>query len=116
MVSPQESGTGTFGVVPVRLPDRYMNKGWFDHAAHQTETCESCHAAKTSSSSSELLLPKIESCRACHGGESAHKQVKSSCGMCHDFHRDNAAPLMVRDTRKRGRRVDTVPARIASAQ
>ena len=106
VISPAQSGTGTFGVVPVKLPDRYMRKGWFDHAAHQTETCESCHAAPTSTSAGDLLLPKIESCRECHGGETAHKEVKSSCAMCHDFHRDDAAPLMVRNTRERGKRVD----------
>ena len=92
--------------MPVKLPDRYMRKGWFDHAAHQTETCDSCHAAPTSGSAGDLLLPKIESCRECHGGETAHKEVKSSCAMCHDFHRDDAAPLMVRNTRERGKRVD----------
>ncbi|WP_156678710.1 cytochrome c3 family protein [Sphingomonas profundi] len=106
VIQPAQSGTGTFGIVPVKLPDRYMRKGWFDHAAHQTETCESCHAAPTSAIAGDLLLPKIESCRACHGGETAHKEVKSSCAMCHDFHRDDAAPLMVRNTRERGRRVD----------
>ncbi|TVV72480.1 cytochrome c3 family protein [Sphingomonas solaris] len=106
VVAPSQSGTGTFGIVPVKLPDRYMRKGWFDHAAHQTETCVSCHAAPTSASAGDLLLPKIESCRTCHGGETAHKEVKSSCAMCHDFHRDDAAPLMVRDSRERGKRVD----------
>ncbi len=106
VVSPAQSGTGTFGVVPVKLPDRYMKKGWFDHASHQTETCVSCHAAPTSASAGDLLLPKIESCRACHGGEDARKEVKSSCAMCHDFHRDDAAPLMVRNSRERGKRVD----------
>lgn len=106
VVSPAKSGTGTFGIVPVNLPDRYMKKGWFDHAAHQTESCVSCHAAPTSASAGDLLLPKIESCRACHGGETAHKEVKSSCAMCHDFHRDDAAPLMVRNSRERGKRVD----------
>jgi hypothetical protein len=93
-----------YGIVPVRLPERYMKKGWFDHASHTTESCQSCHAAPTSDSASDVLLPKIASCRECHGGESAHKQVQSSCAMCHDYHMGAGTPLMVRENLSRGKR------------
>ena len=108
-----------FGIVPVRLPDRYMKKGWFDHASHATETCQSCHAAQKSDTASDVLLPKIASCQQCHGGEAAHKQVPSSCAMCHDYHIGEGAPTMVRENRARGKRreqVKTIAAREAGAE
>ncbi len=104
VLQPSQTGTGTYGVVPVRLPQRYMSKGWFDHAAHDTEKCTRCHAAQTSDKASDLLLPKIASCRECHGGESAHKQVPSACAMCHDYHKSTGAPVMGKQIRSHGKR------------
>ena len=99
-------GPDDYRVVPVRLPQRYMMKGWFDHKAHETESCESCHTARTSASASDVLLPKIETCQRCHDGEDARKAVPSSCAMCHDYHMSATAPLMARDARTRGRTPD----------
>jgi hypothetical protein len=104
VIQPAATGTGTFGVVPVTLPGRYMQKGWFDHGAHETETCVSCHAARTSDKSADLLLPDIKSCRTCHGGEHAGKQVPSACAMCHDYHVTGGAPWAVREDRSRDKR------------
>lgn len=112
VLSPAESGTGTWGIVPVRIPDRYMNKGWFDHGSHETETCQSCHAAEQSNSASDVLLPKIASCQQCHGGEKSVKQVASSCAMCHDYHMDQTAPLMAKQGRFRAK-APIVPKSIA---
>jgi hypothetical protein len=106
---------GAFAITPVRLPDRYMSKGWFDHKAHSTESCESCHAAKTSRSAADVLLPKVESCRACHGGEDAHKAVPSSCAMCHDYHMSEGTPRAVRDARVRGKLLDSPRRAVAAA-
>ena len=83
-----------------------MSKGWFDHKAHETESCESCHAARTSHTAADVLLPKIESCQRCHGGEDSHKSVPSSCAMCHDYHMDATAPLMIRESRVRGKKLE----------
>jgi hypothetical protein len=88
--------TMNFEVHPVRMPQRYFKLGWFDHRAHTSESCESCHAAKTSNSSADVLLPGIKSCRTCHGGESARVQVPSSCAMCHDYHQGDGAPFAAR--------------------
>lgn len=78
---------GKLGVVPVTQPMRFFNHGWFDHAAHKQEKCESCHAARQSASASDVLLPGIKQCRTCHVGESAPKdKVASSCAMCHGYH------------------------------
>ncbi|MBV9842999.1 MAG: cytochrome c3 family protein [Sphingomonadaceae bacterium] len=88
--------TLNFEVHPVRLPQRYFKLGWFDHRAHETESCESCHSAKKSNSATDVMLPGIATCRSCHGGESAHVQVPSSCAMCHDYHRGDGAPFATR--------------------
>jgi len=100
--------TTPFAVTPVSLARRYMAKGWFDHAAHDTESCASCHAVKGSHFSADVNLPKLARCQQCHGGQDAHKEVPSSCAMCHDYHRTGFAPLMVRDSRVRGKKVEHI--------
>jgi len=85
-------GSLAFRVRPVAFPSRYMHHGWFDHRDHETQDCTSCHAAGTSDSASDLLLPGIATCRTCHGGETTAKPVASSCAMCHDYHMDQGAP------------------------
>lgn len=86
------AGSDNWQVQKVHQTARYMLKGWFDHAAHKTETCSSCHAAKQSGTATQLLLPGIKTCRECHGGEASNADVPSSCAMCHSFHADDGAP------------------------
>jgi predicted CXXCH cytochrome family protein len=88
-------------------PNRYMKKGWFDHKAHEDETCESCHAAPKSKNANDLLMPGIAQCRTCHVGETGGKlkpvkdPVASSCALCHDYHLDNKAPWRSKLKQKR---------------
>jgi len=78
---------GKLAVVPVSQPMRYMSHGWFDHADHKQEKCESCHVAGKSTKATDLLLPGIKDCRTCHVGEKSQKdKVASSCAMCHGYH------------------------------
>ncbi len=98
---------GGYGVMGVTQPARYLQHGWFDHNAHKTETCQSCHKAETSGKASDLLLPDLASCRTCHVGEggarlkAVEKPVKSGCAMCHDYHIGTAAPWKPDDDRKK---------------
>lgn len=90
--TPASTG-GRFAVVPVTQVSRFMNHGWFNHSAHKQETCSTCHAAQKSSSSSDLLLPDITTCRTCHLGEEAPRgKISSGCAMCHDYHISALAP------------------------
>jgi predicted CXXCH cytochrome family protein len=79
-------------VMPVQLTQVFMPKARFDHASHQTADmpCSSCHAAESSEVATDVLMPKIESCRDCHGGEpgAAHtlNKVPGDCVSCHIFH------------------------------
>lgn len=86
------AGSDNWEVQKVHQTSRYFMKGWFDHAAHKTETCSSCHTAKQSGNASDLLLPGIKTCRNCHGGEASNADVPSGCAMCHSFHTDDGAP------------------------
>ncbi|MDX3909035.1 MAG: cytochrome c3 family protein [Sphingobium sp.] len=89
---PGAGGKANWQITPVHQPMRYMANGWFDHAAHKIESCESCHAAPKSSKASDLLLPGISSCRDCHGGEQAKADVPSGCALCHSYHVGDGAP------------------------
>lgn len=88
--------------MPVTLVTRYFRQGWFDHGAHKQETCASCHAAGSSGTSADLLLPGITHCRTCHLGEDAARaKVPSSCAMCHGYHATAQGTL---DSGLRGRK------------
>jgi hypothetical protein len=93
-----------FRIRPVAFPTRYIGHGWFDHRAHASQTCSSCHAAVRSNAASDLLIPGIATCRTCHGGERTSKPVASSCAMCHDYHMGQGAPSMIIRQRVRGNR------------
>ena len=54
---------------------------------HRGMTCEDCHASRTSQTSSEVLIPGIDNCEKCHGGEKASLRAQSTCITCHIFHR-----------------------------
>ncbi len=60
-----------------------------------------------SNAATDLLLPDLASCRACHGGETTGRPVASTCAMCHDFHMDGGTPAMLLRQRVRGRRWET---------
>ena len=106
-------GSLAYRIQPVAFLPRYMNHGWFDHRAHlvvqrpggprQTgsQACASCHNAPASNNSGELLLPDLNSCRACHGGERTRLPVPSTCAMC-DYHQPGR-PQVLR-LRARGHR------------
>ena len=104
------AGSLNFRIRPVAFPIRYLHKGWFDHRAHATQTCSSCHLAERSSAASDLLIPNLASCRICHGGEGSSKPVPSSCAMCHDYHMDAGAPSMLIRQKVRGKKRDTIVA------
>jgi hypothetical protein len=82
-----------FKIAPVLMAAQFLPKAQFNHAKHATVDCESCHAARTSRVSSDVLIPGIESCQTCHGGEAAWAKVRSTCISCHVFHKPGTGPL-----------------------
>ncbi|MFZ4745681.1 MAG: cytochrome c3 family protein [Sphingomonas sp.] len=100
-----DAATNGWRIAKVVQPMRFIANGWFDHKAHATESCASCHNAAGSRSASDLLIPSIgklgdpivkaggaATCRSCHGGEASASKVPSSCATCHDYHLDRQAP------------------------
>ena len=66
-----------------------MPKSVFYHKPHVEQTCDSCHQAEQSEVATDVLMPKIESCQTCHGGEDSENKLHSECIDCHRFHNPN---------------------------
>ena len=119
VITPTPAG---WNVRKVVQPARYMMKGWFDHNAHKTETCQSCHGAEKSNLATDVLLPDLKSCRTCHvgeGGESliaVKKPVESSCAMCHEYHVDGGMPWRTEEQIRKSKQKSQKPAVIAFAR
>ncbi|MEL0218142.1 MAG: hypothetical protein VXB09_10880, partial [Gammaproteobacteria bacterium] len=86
--------TPAWDVAPVYINQHWMPLSRFDHGAHASETCESCHAAETSLVSSDILMPDIASCQTCHGDEHTDDKLVSVCLDCHSFHLDRFDPMV----------------------
>jgi hypothetical protein len=80
----ETSAAGAPEVTRPLLPDRWYVHAKFDHSAHTTVSCESCHSqARQSEKTSDILLPDKASCVTCH---SAKGGVVSTCVTCHGYH------------------------------
>jgi hypothetical protein len=110
---PKTAGGLDYGIVPVRQQQRYLMHGWFDHGAHKTAKCATCHAAAGSRAASDLLLPKLETCQSCHSGEKARPPaIASTCVMCHGFHPADGAPSARRTAGVAGAPLASVPLKL----
>jgi hypothetical protein len=81
--------SGTVGAVPDIAPakttTRWLPHAKFDHDAHRSFTCTSCHAkALSSTETSDVLVPGIENCKTCHAPGPGH--AESRCFECHTYH------------------------------
>jgi hypothetical protein len=88
------AGTGgedAWRIAPVRVAGEWYTKAIFTHAKHKSEMeCEDCHKASTSKAATDLLMPGIDNCRQCHGGEHAEGKVESTCISCHGYHESDS--------------------------
>jgi predicted CXXCH cytochrome family protein len=92
--APSGGPTGAgWGVEPVSAANVWFPKSTFRHVAHRDVDCGTCHAAKESVASADVLMPSIKTCQACHGGENATNKVPSTCISCHGFHRSDLDEL-----------------------
>jgi len=72
-------------IAPADVTLQWMPHAKFDHSKHEGFTCVSCHAkALTSTESSDILLPGIETCKKCHAPGPEH--AESRCFECHTYH------------------------------
>ena len=88
-----------FWVHPVKLPQDFVPDARFDHVAHQVlrdndtnelligdQACDTCHAAESSDSATDLLMPVMTTCYECHGDRHSAAQVALTCIDCHEYH------------------------------
>ncbi len=90
------TGEPQWQVRQVILTGRWLPKANFDHSKHQTRgmPCDLCHAAISSTASTDVLIPDINTCRDCHGGTGARGELlASSCVDCHQFHLERHGPM-----------------------
>lgn len=72
-------------IAPSNITARYLPHANFDHSQHGLVDCASCHAAAlTSQQSSDVLVPGIATCGACH--HSGAEAAESRCFECHTYH------------------------------
>ena len=109
----------SFKIIPINQTQRYLPWGAFNHdlPAHKQDaagkpTCESCHAATTTAGTNELMLPRIESCAACHGKTKAKLATAASaeCAECHSYHAPGMASPKVEHAKTDGGQPATAPA------
>ncbi len=80
-------------VNPIRLTTNWMPKSDFDHLSHKTFACASCHNATSSEDATDVLMPDLASCEACHTGSRTHEnKLPTTCIGCHEFHLPDQAP------------------------
>jgi hypothetical protein len=82
---PPEYGLSSWRVRPdgSRSAEHWFSDARFDHRSHATVGCGRCHAAATSEKSSDVLLPKMETCAQCHNTQVG---VRNDCVGCHQYH------------------------------
>jgi predicted CXXCH cytochrome family protein len=80
-------------IVGARIAYRWLAKSKFNHDKHATMDCAGCHKAKESKTAEDVLLPGIDNCQECHGGQQASNKIPSTCVDCHYFHIPGVAPM-----------------------
>ncbi len=76
-----------WNVAKVRANNAWMPQARFDHKSHAQSKCADCHDVAKSKRSADVAMPRIDSCRECHGGSRpVEKKVTSNCLLCHGFH------------------------------
>ncbi|HEX2836396.1 MAG TPA: FHA domain-containing protein [Thermoanaerobaculia bacterium] len=81
-------------VLPPVIPTQWLTHAHFTHGRHRLINCEKCHDARTSSATSDVLLPRRANCTDCHAKTWRTTQASSTCVSCHEYHFRPQRPLM----------------------
>lgn len=94
-----QSAFDRFQVYPIRFTRDYFPAGRFDHRSHQIQgkltgdaACLSCHQAKSSEDSTDLMLPALDQCEQCHGDRPEAQRIPVQCVTCHSYHPAASTP------------------------
>lgn len=72
-------------ITPASMRERWLPHAKFDHDAHRSFSCVSCHGkALTSTETDDVLVPGIANCKTCHAPGPEH--AESRCFECHGYH------------------------------
>jgi hypothetical protein len=84
---------GRFEVLPVRLNYEYFSGARFNHRQHAIqknllgdEACASCHNARSSTHSTDVMIPDVDRCLQCHTQRHEKDKVTTQCVSCHTYH------------------------------
>lgn len=77
--------SGRLAATPPVIPTRWFERAKFSHTQHRDLSCESCHEARRSERTSDVLMPARSSCTSCHGPQTSLKS-SSKCVTCHEYH------------------------------
>jgi predicted CXXCH cytochrome family protein len=64
------------------IPRSWYRAARFDHDAHRTVDCTTCHTMRDNARAGVLALPQVAVCRDCHNEEAAG----NTCVTCHPYH------------------------------
>lgn len=64
--------------------NRWHPLATFNHGVHRTYACTTCHSATHSTTTEQVLIPTIDTCRTCHNRSAA--SARSDCLTCHHYH------------------------------
>ncbi len=86
--SQPEQRQGLPRVLPAQITTKWLAHASFDHAPHAALSCVSCHVkTQTSVETSEVLIPSIQTCAACHKDSvQLEGRAENGCFECHQYH------------------------------
>jgi hypothetical protein len=70
--------------LPTAIRTRWLSKSGFSHDRHRMMDCAACHPAATSARTSDILMPRIDTCHQCH--KAPTEGARSDCVECHGYH------------------------------
>jgi hypothetical protein len=83
-----------YEIVDPKIPSVWFTAARFSHGAHEEFTCESCHdKTRSSTETTDLLLPGKKLCQECHSSAKKEGFVRSDCVECHSYHDALGFPL-----------------------
>ncbi|HKO00146.1 MAG TPA: FHA domain-containing protein, partial [Thermoanaerobaculia bacterium] len=68
------------------IATQWLTHAKFSHGPHRNRPCDTCHDAKSSAKTSDVLMPARQTCAECHGRETGQVTASRNCTLCHDYH------------------------------
>ncbi|HSC19523.1 MAG TPA: FHA domain-containing protein [Rhizomicrobium sp.] len=106
ILSPPNRASLLYGIGPVNLLQRYLPSGDFNHRIRQHKQdaqgrplCTECHKAEHAERSTDLLVPRVAACRACHGRPKplTATPAGTNCSECHAYHQPGTSARLRSD-------------------